>query len=66
MCMSTAATGSSSGANCAGNSSTLATLMAGTLIMMVLPVICDNAVAAWPAPMLAVSRNASSWMFLSD
>ena len=40
--------------------SLIATLIAGTLIMMVCPVICDSAVAACPAPMLAVSRSASS------
>src|SRR5215217_3131125 len=28
--------------------------------MMVPPIICDNAVAAWPAPMFATSRSASS------
>ncbi len=60
ICMSTAATGSSSGAKRTGSASMLATLMAGTLIMMVLPVICESAVAACPAPMFAVSRRASS------
>ena len=46
MCISTAATGSSDALSCVGSSSMLATMMDGTLIMMVLPVICDNAVAA--------------------
>src|SRR6266576_2362021 len=32
----------------------------GTLIMMRVPVRVDNAVAAWPAPMFATSRSASS------
>ena len=35
-------------------------LVAGTLIMIVRLVICDSAVAAWPAPMLATSLSASS------
>ncbi len=36
------------------------TLIVGTLIMMAAPIICDSAVAACPAPMLATSRSASS------
>src|SRR5712675_3609190 len=32
----------------------------GTLIMMRVPVSVESAVAAWPAPMLATSRSASS------
>ena len=35
-------------------------LTSGTVIMIVRLVICDSAVAAWPAPMLATSRSASS------
>ena len=46
MCMCTAATGSSAGENADGSAARLATLMAGTLIMIVLPVSWDNAVAA--------------------
>ena len=34
--------------------------MCGTLIMIRLAVSVESAVAAWPAPMLATSRNASS------
>src|SRR4030095_14958565 len=60
MCISTAATGSSGPEICGGTSSSFAIVIVGTLIMIVLPVICDNAVAAWPAPMLATSRNAST------
>src|SRR5215218_4877684 len=41
-------------------------LMRGTEIMIVPPVIVDSAVAACPAPMLATSRSASSWMALRD
>src|SRR6185437_6865129 len=36
------------------------TLTIGTLIMIRVPVRVDSAVAAWPAPMLATSRSASS------
>jgi hypothetical protein len=61
MCMSTAATGSSGPEICGGTSSSLAIVIVGTLIMIVLPVICDSAVAAWPAPMFATSRSASTW-----
>ena len=39
-------------------------LIVGTLIMIVPPIICDSAVAAWPAPMLATSFSASSWIAL--
>src|SRR6185437_9013530 len=60
MCMSTAAIGSSPSSICDGTSSSAAMVIVGTVIMIVLPVICDNAVAACPAPMFAVSRNASS------
>src|SRR5215218_222392 len=60
MCISTAATGSSGAEICGGTSSSLDTLIVGTLIMMVPPIICDSAVAAWPAPMFATSRRASS------
>src|ERR1700682_4013195 len=35
-------------------------LTIGTLIMMRVPVSVDRAVAAWPAPMFATSRSASS------
>src|SRR5689334_11866767 len=61
MFMSTAATGSSGPEICGGTSSSLAIVIVGTLIMMVLPVIWDSAVAACPAPMFATSRNASTW-----
>src|SRR5918996_3672889 len=61
MCMSTAAIGSSGSVMCDGTSSSDEMLIVGTLIMIVLPVICDSAVAACPAPMLATSRSASSW-----
>src|SRR5919108_3032651 len=61
MCMSTAAIGSSGSLICVGTSSSDAMLMVGTLIMIVLPVICESAVAACPAPMFATSRSASSW-----
>ena len=44
--MSTAATGSSSGVSWVGSSFWLARVMLDTLIMMVLSVTCDNAVAA--------------------
>src|SRR3954471_15253004 len=60
MCMRTAATGSSGAEICGGTSSSRDTLIVGTLIMMVPPIICDSAVAAWPAPMFATSRRASS------
>src|SRR3954451_324567 len=60
MCMRTAATGSSGAVICGGTSSSRDTLIVGTLIMMVPPIICDSAVAAWPAPMFATSRRASS------
>src|SRR5215208_4896949 len=60
MCMSTAATGSSGADTCGGTSSSRETLIVGTLIMIVPPIICDSAVAAWPAPMFATSRRASS------
>jgi hypothetical protein len=46
MCISTAAIGSSGSLICVGTSSSDATLIVGTLIMIVLPVICDSAVAA--------------------
>src|SRR6476660_5137452 len=61
MFMSTAATGSSGPEICGGTSSSFAIVIVGTLIMIVLPVICDSAVAACPAPMFATSRNASTW-----
>src|SRR6476661_7574355 len=61
MCMSTAATGSSGAETCGGTSSRRETLIVGTLIMIVLLIICERAVAACPAPMLATSRSASSW-----
>src|SRR5436190_9086658 len=60
MCINTAATGSSGAETCGGTSSSLDTLIVGTLIMIVPPIICDSAVAAWPAPMFATSRRASS------
>src|SRR3954471_3235711 len=60
MCMSTAATGSSGAETWGGTSSSRETLIVGTLIMIVPPIICDSAVAAWPAPMFATSRSASS------
>src|SRR6476661_6728061 len=60
MCMRTAATGSSGAVICGGTSSSRDTLIVGTLIMIVPPIICDSAVAAWPAPMFATSRRASS------
>src|SRR5215203_6111435 len=60
MCISTAATGSSGAEICGGTSSSRDTLIVGTLIMIVPPIICDSAVAAWPAPMFATSRRASS------
>src|SRR5215207_8934619 len=60
MCMRTAATGSSGAEICGGTSSSFAIVMVGTLIMIVLPVICDSAVAACPAPMFATSRSAST------
>src|SRR5512133_306033 len=60
MCIRTAATGSSGAEICGGTSSSLDTLIVGTLIMIVPPIICDSAVAAWPAPMFATSRRASS------
>src|SRR6185437_8661219 len=60
MCMSTAAIGSSPSSICEGTSSSAAIVIVGTVIMIVLFVICDNAVAACPAPMFAVSRSASS------
>src|SRR6478735_1925820 len=60
MCMRTAATGSSGPVICGGTSSSRDTLIVGTLIMIVPPIICDSAVAAWPAPMFATSRRASS------
>ena len=60
MCSSTAATGSSGPADRGGTSSSAAMLIRGTLIMIVSPIICESAVAAWPAPMLATSRRASS------
>src|SRR5687767_10507345 len=61
MCMSTAAIGSSGSLSCVGTSSSDEMLIVGTLIMIVLPVICESAVAACPAPMFATSRSASSW-----
>src|SRR5918999_622497 len=61
MCMRTAAIGSSGSLMCVGTSSSDEMLIVGTLIMIVLPVICDSAVAACPAPILATSRSASSW-----
>src|SRR4029450_8772239 len=61
MFMSTAAPGSSGPVICGGPSSSFAIVIVGTLIMIVLPVICDSAVAACPAPMFATSRNASTW-----
>src|SRR5581483_3736363 len=66
MFMSTAATGSSGPEICGGTSSRRAMLIVGTLIMIVLPVICESAVAAWPAPMFATSRNASSWIAFNE
>src|SRR5215210_1025872 len=60
MCIRTAATGSSGAEICGGTSSSRDTLIVGTLIMIVPPIICDSAVAAWPAPMFATSRRASS------
>src|SRR4029450_8346114 len=61
MFMSTAAPGSSGPVICGGPSSSFAIVIVGTLIMIVLPVIWDSAVAACPAPMFATSRNASTW-----
>src|SRR5688572_6168985 len=66
MCMRTAATGSSGDAMRPTASSSGATLSIGTLIMIVSPVIVDSAVAAWPAPMLAISRSASSSRAVND
>src|SRR6478735_4380140 len=66
MCMRTAATGSSGAVICGGTSSSRDTLIVGTLIMIVPPIICDNAVAAWPAPMFATSRSASSCSAFRD
>src|SRR5688500_7602942 len=66
MCISTAATGSSGSAIRWTASSSGATLSIGTLIMIVSPVIVDSAVAAWPAPMLAISRSASSSRAVND
>ena len=66
MCISTAATGSSGSEICGGTSSRRDTLIVGTLIMIVLLIICDSAVAAWPAPMLATSRSASSCSAFSE
>src|SRR6478752_10828922 len=66
MCMRTAATGSSGAVICGGTSSSRDTLIVGTLIMMVPPIICDSAVAAWPAPMFATSRRASSCSAFSE
>src|SRR6185437_11399623 len=60
MRMSTAATGSSDSDTCGGISSSAAMVTVGTVIMMALCVIWESAVAACPAPMLAVSRSASS------
>src|SRR5688572_869248 len=66
MCMRTAATGSSGAEIWGGTSSRRDTLIVGTLIMMVPPIICDSAVAAWPAPMFATSRSASSCSAFRD
>src|SRR5438270_1907667 len=59
MCISTAATTSCGFPSRSGTSSRRTMLICGTLIMIRLFVSCDNAVAAWPAPMLATSRRAS-------
>ena len=60
MCMSTAAITASARPKRSATSSSGRTLTSGTAIMIVRLVICDSAVAAWPAPMLATSRSASS------
>src|SRR4051812_927017 len=60
MCMSTAATTASGSVTRSQASSSGRTNTRGTVIMMVRLVIPDSAVAAWPAPMLATSRMASS------
>ena len=61
MCISTAATGSSGADDLRRHVLERArSLIVGTLIMIVLPVICESAVAACPAPMFATSRSASS------
>src|SRR6184192_1373189 len=59
MCISTAATTSCGFPSRSGTSSRRTMLICGTLIMILRFVSCDNAVAAWPAPMFATSRNAS-------
>jgi hypothetical protein len=46
MCIRTAATGSSGADTCGGTSSRRETLIVGTLIMIVLLIICERAVAA--------------------
>ena len=66
MCINTAATGSSGSATWGGISSRREILIVGTLIMIVPPIIWDSAVAACPAPMLATSFSASSWIALSE
>src|SRR6476660_767850 len=59
ICISTATIGSSSGRMRDGTSSSAAIVIVGTVIMIVLSVICESAVAACPEPMFAVSRSAS-------
>src|SRR2546422_6481980 len=59
MCISTAATTSCGFPSRSGTSSRRTMLICGTLIMIRRFVSCDKAVAAWPAPMFATSRNAS-------
>jgi hypothetical protein len=60
MCISTAATTSSGRPRTSATCSNRVMFTSGTLIMIFLFVICDSAVAACPAPMLATSRKASS------
>src|SRR6476661_8378425 len=66
MCMSTAATGSSGAETCGGTSSSREMLIVGTLIMIVLLIIWESAVAACPAPRFATSRRASSCSAFND
>src|SRR6478609_4600480 len=60
MCIITAAMASSACPSNSGTSSKRRMLTRGTEIMMRLLTICPSAVAAWPAPILATSRSASS------
>jgi hypothetical protein len=60
MCIMTAAITVSGAPTRSVTSSRARILTSGTAIMIVRLVIPDSAVAAWPAPMLATSRSASS------